>query len=147
MDPMVQGQMKEWFVMLATFGLFFSVAFLLAGLFRRRQKDAMQKVLLDKFSSAQDFAEFMQSPAGQKYVMSFADAVTSPKDAILRSIQIGIVALFLGAGFFIASDGSPYLHFVLFAIANILACVGVGFLVSGTVSYFLARKIHQGVKE
>ena len=96
MDPMTQGQLKEWFLMLVAWGLVGWVAYLVASMVRRKQKNDMQKALLEKFSSAHDFAEFMQSPAGQKYVMGFADAVTSPRNSILNSIRIGFVLLFAG---------------------------------------------------
>src|SRR6478609_1471999 len=97
MDPMTQGQLKGWFVRVAMFGLFGWVAYLGASIVRRKQKTDMQKALLEKFASAHDFAEFMQSPAGQKYVMGFAAAVTSPRDTILNSVKIGVVLLFAGA--------------------------------------------------
>src|SRR6476620_11567653 len=98
MDPMMQSQLKEWFIFLATFALVGWVAYLGASIARRKQKNDMQKALLEKFSSAHDFAEFMQSPAGQKYVMGFADAVTSPRDSILNSIKTGFVLMFAGMG-------------------------------------------------
>jgi hypothetical protein len=60
MDSMVQGQLKEWFVLMATFGLFGWVAYLGASSLRRKQKNEMQKALLEKFSSAHryDHARF-----------------------------------------------------------------------------------------
>ena len=87
MDPMTQGQLKEWFVMLVAWGLLGWVAYLVASMVRRKQKNDMQKALLEKFSSAHDFAEFMQSPAGQKYVLNFAEAVTSPRNSITEFHQ------------------------------------------------------------
>lgn len=97
MDPMMQGQLEEWFVLAATFGLFGWAAYLGASIVRRKQKNDMQKALLEKFSSAHDFAEFMQSPAGQKYVLNFTDEVTSPFNSIVNAVKIGIVLLFAGA--------------------------------------------------
>ena len=86
----------------------------------------MQKHLLDKFASAQDFAEFIQSPAGQKYVMGFTDTVTSPRNSILGSIRTGFVLMFLGMGCLAGAmaDGSP------FALGGSHSSVGIGFLVS-----------------
>ena len=137
MDPMTQGQLKEWFVLLATFGLFGWAAYLGASTVRRKQKNDMQKALLEKFSSAHDFAEFMQSPAGQKYVLSFADAVTSPRNAILSSIRTGFVLMFLGAGFLVASDGIPG---TFFRIGWLALSLGIGFLISAGVAYFLTKR-------
>ena len=136
MDPMMQGQLKEWFVLTATFGLFGWAAYLGASIFRRKQKNDMQKALLEKFSSAHDFAEFMQSPAGQKYVMGFADAVTSPRDTILNSIRIGFVLMFAGMGFLAGGFGG----WISFRIGWVSFLGGIGFLCSAAVSYFLSKK-------
>jgi hypothetical protein len=137
MDPMMQSQLKEWFIFLATFALFGWVAYLGASIARRKQKNDMQKALLEKFSSAHDFAEFMQSPAGQKYVLSFADAVTSPRTSILNSIRAGFVLMFLGAGFLVASDGIPG---AFFTIGWVTLALGIGFLISAGVAYFLTKR-------
>jgi hypothetical protein len=136
MDPMTQGQLKEWFVLLATFSLFGWVAYLGTVIVRRKQKNDMQKALLEKFSSAHDFAEFMQSPAGQKYVMGFADAITSPRNSILNSIRTGFVLMFAGMGCLAGANGG----WVTFRIGWVSFLVGIGFLVSAGVSYFLTRK-------
>lgn len=136
MDPMTQGQLKEWFLMLVTFGLMGWAAYLLASIVRRKQKNDMQRALLEKFSSAHDFAEFMQSPAGQKYVLGFADAVTNPRASILNSIKTGLVLMFAGMGFLVGGFGG----WVSFRIGWISFLVGVGFLISSAVAYFLTRK-------
>jgi hypothetical protein len=141
MDPMVQGQLKEWFVIVATFGLFGWAAYLGTSIFRRRQQNMMQKAMLDKFSSAHDFAEFMQSPAGQKYVMGFTEAVASPRSAIINSVRTGIVVIFLGAGFYSIARPGEAVRVWGDAIGAILTCLGFGFLISGAVSYWLAKKI------
>jgi hypothetical protein len=135
MDPMTQGQLKEWFVMVAMYGLFGWVAYLGASAVRRKQKTDMQKALLEKFSSAHDFAEFMQSPAGQKYVLSFADAVTSPRDTILNSIRIGFVLMFGGVGCLSGISG-----WLAWRVGFVTFLSGVGFLCSAGVAYFLTKK-------
>ena len=135
MDPMTQGQLKEWFVMLVAWGLMGWVAYLIASMVRRKQKNDMQKALLEKFSSAHDFAEFMQSPAGQKYVLTFADAVTSPRDSILNSMRIGFVLMFGGVGCLLASQG-----WIARPIGMVTFLVGIGFLTSSGVSYLLIKK-------
>jgi hypothetical protein len=136
MDPMTQGQLKEWFLMLVAWGLFGWVVYLIASMVRRKQKNDMQKALLEKFSSAHDFAEFMQSPAGQKYVMGFAEAVTSPRNSILNSIRTGFVLMFAGMGCLAGATGG----LVTFRIGWVSFLAGIGFLVSAGVAYFLTRK-------
>jgi hypothetical protein len=135
MDPMTQGQIKEWFLMLVAWGLMGWVAYLAASMIRRKQKNDMQKALLEKFSSAHDFAEFMQSPAGQKYVMSFADAMTSPRESILNSIKAGFVLMFAGVGCLAEVGG-----WMARRVGWVSFLGGIGFLCSAAVAYFLSKK-------
>ena len=147
MDPMFQAQLKDWVLMLAMLLMTVWGLYIVTIAVRRKHQSTMQKALLEKFSSAHDFAEFMQSPAGQKYVMSFADAVTSPRNAILKSVQIGIVLVFMGSGFMIANrPGAPY-NLLTEGLGNIFVCLGLGFLISALASYFLSRKLDSKVKE
>jgi len=90
MDSMMQGQLKEWFVLLAFWGLLGWAGYLGASIIRRKQKSDMQKALLEKFSSAHGFAEFMQSPAGQKYLLSFADCSDQPTQLDPEFTQDGL---------------------------------------------------------
>ena len=139
MDPMTQSQLKEWFVLLAWLGLLAWAGYLGASIFRRKQKSDMQKLLLEKFSSAHDFAEFMQSPAGQKYVLNFADDVTGPLNSIMNAIKIGVVLLFAGATLF--ASGQRHGFWLLDTMGMLATCVGAGFLISAAISYLLYRRM------
>jgi hypothetical protein len=139
MDPMTQGQLKEWFVMLVAWGLVAWVAYLAASMIRRKQKNDMQKALLEKFSSAHDFAEFMQSPAGQKYVLNFTDEVTGPLNSIMNAVRIGIVLLFAGAA--LVASGQRHSMWFVDTMGMLSTCVGAGFLVSAAISYLLYRRM------
>jgi hypothetical protein len=139
MDPMTQGQLKEWFVLLAMFSLFGWVAYLGASMVRRKQRSDMQKALLEKFSSAHDFAEFMQSPAGQKYVLNFTDEVTGPFSSITNAIKVGIVLLFAGAA--LVASGQRHNIWLLDTMGMFSTCVGAGFLISAAISYLLYRRM------
>lgn len=145
MDPMVQSQAKEWLMMFTMWGFFGYVLYLIATTIRRKQRNAIQQHVLDKFASAKDFADFVQSPAGQKYVMSFADTATSSQSAILNSVRIGVVLLFAGLGLQFTNFGSASL--MPLRIGIVLGCVGIGFLVSAAISFWLARKFQREAKE
>jgi hypothetical protein len=93
MDPMLQSEAREWLMMLTMWAFFGYALYLITVTLRRKQRNAMQQHVLDKFASAKDFADFVQSPAGQKYVMSFADTATSSKSAILNSVRTGVALL------------------------------------------------------
>jgi hypothetical protein len=51
-------------------GIWGYILYLITSTLRRKQRNAMQQHVLDKFASAKDFADFVQSPAGQKYTSS-----------------------------------------------------------------------------
>ena len=145
MDPMLQSQAREWLMMLTMWAFFGYALYLITITLRRKQRNAMQQHVLDKFASAKDFADFVQSPAGQKYVMSFADTATSSQTTILNSVRIGIVLLFTGLGLQFTNFGS---YSVLpLRIGIVLGCVGIGFLVSAAISFWLARKFQREAKE
>ena len=144
MDPMLHAQLKDW-VPMAGLLLIIIWGFSLVTIgLRKKHQSEMQKALLEKFSSAHDFAEFMQSPAGQKYMMSFTDAVTSPRQAIIKTVQIGIVLLFAGFGL---QNAHHYQLWLLDTLGLLLMFLGIGFLISSVVSYFMAKKMDSGVKE
>ena len=146
MDPMVQGQLKE-FVLMAVMVSFFGIAFYtFATALRRRQRNEMQRHMLDKFATAKDFADFVQSPAGQKYVMSFSEEATSPYGAILGSVRTGVVLLFGGAGI-AATVQATTKNSYIWGLGIVIACLGFGFLASAAISYWLAKKIAQEDKE
>jgi hypothetical protein len=145
MDPMLQQQAREWLMMLTMWAFFGYVLYLITVTLRRKQRNAMQQHVLDKFASAKDFADFVQSPAGQKYVMSFADTATSSQSAILHSVRSGVVLLFTGLGVQFANLGST--SQLPLRIGIVLAMLGIGFLVSAAISFWLARKFHREAKE
>jgi hypothetical protein len=141
MDPMIQGQLKEWAVILAVIGIPGWCIYVIAGALRRKQQNEMQKHMLDKFSSAQDFAAFMQSPAGQKYMMSVSETTASPRNTILNAVRTGFVLMFGGAGFLAGGQVDS----IIYHIGAAASLAGVGFLCAALVSYFLAKRI--GLKE
>jgi hypothetical protein len=146
MDPMFQGQLKEWGMMGIMIFFIFSVLYTIATAVRRKQQNEMQRHMLDKFASAKDFADFVQSPAGQKYVLSFSEATTNPTNAILGSVRMGVVLVFAGAGIAAAIQATTQSSYLL-ALGAVIACLGLGFLVSAAISYLLAKKIAREAKD
>jgi hypothetical protein len=128
---------------LGMFGFGGSIIYLIFSVVRRKQQNAMQKHLLDKFSSTRDFTEFVQSPAGQKYVAGFSDAVTKPGASILTSVRIGIILIFGGLAFFLirATPDAREGPYVLHGLGTLVSMLGLGFLVSGIASFVIAKRI------
>ncbi|HUJ29959.1 MAG TPA: hypothetical protein VLY23_01665 [Candidatus Acidoferrum sp.] len=102
--------------------------------------------LLDRFGSSQEMLAYMASDAGKKFLESPVfegqrrQLSTLPFGRILWSVQIGIIAAFFGSGLLLLRGRvSPDadMGFRIFGI--LILTLGIGFLVSGGVSYVLAK--------
>src|SRR5688572_25718655 len=97
--------------------------------------------LLEKIGSAKDFADFMQSDGGARFLDSMTLERTDPNQRILGSIQTGAVLLMLGLGLlgcaFLTEKGFEIWMF----LGSISGSLGLGFLISSAVTYHLSRKL------
>jgi hypothetical protein len=105
---------------------------------RIQEQGELRKRLLDKFSSGQEFTEFLATPQGQNFLkdQEASAAQRSPKARIISSIGAGIVLALLGAAFF----GLMYLNQGFVYPGTILTALGVGILVAAAISYRLYKK-------
>lgn len=121
------------------FALTWMIYSLIRNTIRRRQQNTIHTRLLEKFTSSQDFAAFLQTPGGQQYMNSLTDSDNHPGRAILASVAGGIVLAVVGAGLLVAG---LVLRSVGTAISGLLLLlVGGGFILSALVSYKLSRKL------
>lgn len=106
---------------------------------RRAQAQAeVQTKLIERFGSAKEFIEFLQSPAGRQFVTGVE--VTSTlyaRDKIISGFGKGIVLSLLGVGFlliwiFDSNRGFLYPGFILLGL-------GAGFFLSTMMSLKLSR--------
>lgn len=117
----------------------------------RVQTDTHAK-LLDRFASSQEMLTYMQSDAGKKFLETPVfegqrrQASSLPFSRILWSVQIGIIAAVFGAGIlFLRGRVSPDADMGFQVFGTLVLTLGVGFIVSGGVSYVLAK--HFGLLE
>jgi hypothetical protein len=113
----------------------------------RLQTEANNK-LMERFHSTEELLNFIQTPAGTRFLESSAvpvepRAVGAPVSRILWSSQLGLVLLTVGAGMEFASarvvDSEAAAVFDTLGILIIAA--GVGFVASGLLSYMLSQKL------
>lgn len=102
--------------------------------------------LLDKFGSSQEMLTYMESEAGRRFLETpVFDAqnkrsIALPYGRILWSVQIGLIAAAMGAGLLFLRgkvNADADIGFLIFG--TLAFTLGVGFLVSGGVSYVLAN--------
>jgi len=132
-------------VLLALFATIGWVIYLAADTAKRQRRIKAQTELhgrlLDKFSSASEVVEFLQTPSGAQFVDRISSDREEPASGILRSTHRGIILVIVGAGclglnWYYASRENP-----LLVIGVILLCLGIGFLVSAAVSHRLSRTL------
>jgi hypothetical protein len=144
----------------ASFAIFVAVSALIAWFVRTfidyrrwlrvsKVQTEVHNKLLERFAGTGDLLAYIQSPAGRRFLESAPiplDAgprhVAAPFGRILWSVQAGVVIAVVGLGFQIVSGrvmegvGQPL------ALIGVLAmALGIGFILSGGVSYMLARKL------
>jgi hypothetical protein len=103
--------------------------------------------LLDRFTSNEDLLAYAQSPAGRKFLESTPIAVDSPRSLnapfgrILWAAQAGAVLTVLGIGVeLIARQAVEEVAGPIGAVGALVIALGVGFVISAVVAYFLSRR-------
>jgi hypothetical protein len=103
--------------------------------------------LLDKFGTSQEMLAYMESDAGQRFlelpVFDAHQKLTAglPFGRILWSVQIGVVAVAVGAGLmFLRGRISPSSDEGFLVLGTLALTIGVGFLLSGGATYVLAKR-------
>ena len=106
----------------------------------RAQSDFHNR-LVDKFSSAEEFTNYLKSEAGRDFFEKLGSEPVTPLTRILGSIQRGVILTLLGFGFFVISNiiGTEDSRSIMLILATTLTTVGIGFLISSAISYRLAK--------
>ena len=102
--------------------------------------------LMDKFGSASEFVDYLQSETGRQFFEELPVNNPSPIHKILKSIQIGIILLLLGIGLLLLANiyGESLggdLYIVLAVGGTIALMIGAGFLISTGISYYLSKSL------
>jgi len=106
--------------------------------------------LLDRMTNNQELLAYMETSAGRRFLeapmplMAQAPSTSfAPVARILWSVQIGIVVVAAGVGFWIARGtvNDPDLISVFQVMGSLAMAVGVGFVVSALMSWALSQRM------
>jgi hypothetical protein len=105
--------------------------------------------LIDKFSSSQEIASYMQTEAGRRFLEAapiplHADTSQRVPNAVARvltPIQIGVVLILLGAGFFMLRGAGPDYETPMRVLGVLTLMPGVGFIISAGITWVLASRL------
>jgi hypothetical protein len=131
-------------IVFVSLGSFAMIAFIVwLGVHAKNRKATLQAEvqtrLIDKFSNAPEFVNFLNSDIGKQF-LSGIDKMPKlmARDRIVGGVSRGIIMLLLGVAFLIiwrAADNEGFLY-----PGFILAGLGIGFFISTLVSLKLSQK-------
>jgi len=107
---------------------------------KMRHKSQLQNKIVEKFSTVQEFNDFLQSKEGNRFLDFLKFNGLTPRGKILSSLSKGVILFFLGVALVIIGQifTGDMKYFNAFGI--VIIALGVGFLISTFISYKLSKK-------
>ncbi len=105
--------------------------------------------LIDKFSSTQELAAYMETEAGRRFLeaapipVGFEPEQRVPNAIarVLTPLQVGIVLVLLGIGFFMLRNIHPDARQAMLILGTITLMPGFGFIISAGITWVLAGRL------
>jgi len=105
--------------------------------------------LIDRFTSNQDLALYMDSEAGKRFLEAAPipvgfepeQRVPNALARVLTPLQIGIVMVLLGIGLLALRKVSAELNVPMLVLGTVVLMPGVGFIVSAGITWILAGRL------
>lgn len=105
--------------------------------------------LIDKFGSNQELGAYMETEAGKRFLeaapipVGFESQQRVPNAVarVLTPLQIGIVLVLLGVGFFMLRNVRLEMHEPMLVLGTIALMPGLGFIISAGITWFLAGRL------
>jgi hypothetical protein len=114
----------------------------------KMQSDVHGK-LIERFTSNQELASYMQTEAGRKFLEAAPipvafdqhQHVPSAIARVLTPLQAGIVMVLLGLGLLSLQQAGPDTQIPMRILGTLVLAPGIGFIISAGVSWFLAQRL------
>jgi hypothetical protein len=105
--------------------------------------------LIDKFSSSQELAQYMETEAGKRFLEAAPiSAGIEPQQhvpnavaRVLTPLQIGIVLVLLGIGLLLIRHISADTEIPMLIFGTVALMPGLGFIISAGVTWVLAARL------
>jgi hypothetical protein len=105
--------------------------------------------LIDKFGSNQELAGYMETEAGKRFLEAAPIPVGFESDQripnaiarVLTPLQIGVVLVLLGVGFFLLRNVRVEMHDPMLVLGTIALMPGLGFIISAGITWILAGRL------
>jgi len=105
--------------------------------------------LIDKFSSSQELAAYMETEAGRRFLeaapipvgFEHEQHVPNALARVLTPLQIGIVLVLLGLGCYLLHTASTDMKIPMLVLGTLALMPGLGFIISAGVTWKLAGRL------
>ncbi len=105
--------------------------------------------LIEKFSSTQELASYMETEAGKRFLEAAPIPISLEQDQrmpsavarVLNPLQIGVVLVLLGVGFFLLRNVHADMHIPMLVLGTVALMPGIGFILSAGVTWVLAGRL------
>lgn len=105
--------------------------------------------LIDKFSSTQELAAYMETEAGRRFLEAAPipvgiepqQRVPNAIARVLTPLQVGVVLVLLGVGFFMLRNIHPDARLAMLILGTITLMPGLGFIISAGITWVLAGRL------
>jgi hypothetical protein len=105
--------------------------------------------LIDKFSSNQELAAYMETEAGKRFLeaapiplnIDRGQHVPNAVARVLTPLQIGVVLILLGTGLMLLRRASPEMDVPMLVLGTVVLMPGIGFILSAGITWVLAARL------
>ena len=105
--------------------------------------------LIDKFSSNQELASYMETDAGRRFLEAAPISVNFEQDRrvpnavarVLTPLQIGVVLVLLGTGLLFLRHAGPEMEIPMLVFGTVCMMPGIGFILSAGLTWILAARL------
>jgi len=105
--------------------------------------------LIEKFSSSQELAAYMETEAGRRFLeaapipvnLGTEQRVPNAVARVLTPVQIGVVLVLLGIGFLLLRHARPDMETPMLVLGTVILMPGIGFIISAGITWFLAARL------
>jgi hypothetical protein len=114
-----------------------------------KMQSEVHSKLIDKFTSNQELAAYMETEAGRKFleaapipvVLEQSRRMPSAVARVLTPLQAGIVMVLLGIGLLLLRHAGPDMDTPMLFFGTVVLMPGIGFIISAGVSWLLAARL------
>ena len=105
--------------------------------------------LIEKFASTQEIGAYMETEAGKRFLEAAPIPIGLEQDQrmpnavarVLNPLQIGVVLVLLGVGFFLLRNVNADMHIPMLVLGTVAMMPGIGFILSAGITWVLAGRL------